>query len=108
MKKYNNIATKTPANVREDVKKKIDENARIQHIEDLVYFEGSRGAMRALASLRSMAEGGLKNVTIKWDGSPAVIFGRNEDGDFTLTDISGFLAKGYDGRPTRAKDLQSM
>ena len=108
MKMYNNIATKTPANVREDVKKKIDENARIQHIEDLVYFEGSRGAMRALASLRSMAEGGLKNVTIKWDGSPAVIFGRNEDGEFTLTDKSGFQAKGYDGRPKSAKDLQSM
>ena len=84
------------------------EGARIQHIEDLVYFEGSRGAMRALASLRSMAEGGHKDVTIKWDGSPAVIFGRNEDGEFTLTDKSGFQAKGYDGRPTSAKDLQAM
>ena len=89
-------------------KESINEGARIQHIEDLVYFEGSRGAMRALASLRSMAEGGHKDVTIKWDGSPAVIFGRNENGEFTLTDKSGFQAKGYDGRPTSAEDLQAM
>ena len=89
-------------------KESINEGARIQHIEDLVYFEGSRGAMRALASLRSMAEGGHKDVTIKWDGSPAVIFGRNENGEFTLTDKSGFQAKGYDGRPTSGEDLQAM
>ena len=108
MKMYNNIATKTPANVREDVKKKINEDARIQHIEDLVFFEGSKGAMRALESLRQMEQGGLKNVTIKWDGSPAIIFGRNEDGEFILTDKSGFGAKGYDGKAKSGEDLQKM
>ena len=44
----------------------------------------------------------------KWDGSPSIIFGRNEDGAFILTDKSGFDAKGYDGRATSAKDLETM
>ena len=82
--------------------------ARIQHLEDVIFWEGSKGAMRALQALRSMDKEGHKDVTIKWDGSPAVIFGRNENGEFTLTDKSGFQAKGYDGRPTSAEDLQAM
>ena len=47
--------------------------ARIQHAEDLVFFKGSAGAMQALSSLKSLTSGGHKNVTLKWDGSPAVI-----------------------------------
>ena len=31
--------------------------ARIQHLEDLVYFEGSKGAARALEGLRSLEKG---------------------------------------------------
>jgi len=86
----------------------MNESARIQHIEDLVFYEGSRGAMRALSSLRNMASGGHKDVTIKWDGSPAVIFGRDEDGEFILTDKSGFSAVKTDGRaksPEQLKDI---
>ena len=48
--------------------------ARIQHAEDLVFFQGSAGANRALDSLSSMGTGGHTSATIKWDGSPAVIF----------------------------------
>ncbi|SVB26088.1 uncharacterized protein METZ01_LOCUS178942, partial [marine metagenome] len=51
--------------------------ARIQHAEDVVFWEGSAGAKRALKALSDMANAGGKNVTIKWDGSPAVVFGRN-------------------------------
>ena len=54
--------------------------ARIQHAEDVVFWEGSAGAVRALESLRKLEKGGHNDVTIKWDGSPAIIFGRNEDG----------------------------
>ena len=86
----------------------VTEAARIDHAEDLVYLQGSKGAMRALESLRSMANGGGGNVTLKWDGSPAVIFGRNENGEFVLTDKSGFGAKGYDGKATSGEALQNM
>ena len=82
--------------------------ARIQHAEDIVFWEGSRGAIRALNSLKSLEEGGHNDVTIKWDGSPALIFGRNEDGEFVLTDKSGFGASGYDGKAKSAKALQQM
>jgi len=40
-------------------------------------------------------------TSVKWDGKPAVYFGRKPDtGEFVLTDGSGFEAKGYDGLAT--------
>ena len=83
-------------------------DARIQHAEDIVFWEGSRGAVRALDSLFNLEKGQHTNVTIKWDGSPAIIFGRNENGEFVLTDKSGFSAKGYDGKAKSADDLEAM
>lgn len=84
------------------------EGARIDHAEDVVFWEGSKGAARTIEGLKSLEQGGHKDVTIKWDGSPAIIFGRNSDGEFTLTDKSGFGAKGYDGKPKTAKDIEQM
>ena len=47
----------------------VEAEARIQHAEDLVFWEGSKGAMRAVNSLANMAKGdGHKAATIKWDG----------------------------------------
>jgi len=84
------------------------EAARIQHAEDVVFWEGSKGAIRALHSLRNMDKGSHKDTTIKWDGSPAVIFGRDEEGNFIFTDKSGFTAKGYDGKAKSAEHLEKM
>lgn len=84
------------------------EDARIQHAEDIVFWEGSKGATRAIEALKNLEQGGHTDVTVKWDGSPAIIFGRNEQGEFILTDKSGFTAKGYDGKSTSAKDLEKM
>lgn len=84
------------------------EGARIQHAEDIVFWEGSKGATRAIEALKNLEQGGHTDVTVKWDGSPAIIFGRNEQGEFILTDKSGFTAKGYDGKSTSAKDLEKM
>lgn len=81
--------------------------ARIQHLEDLVLWNGSAGAAKALATLHQI-ESNPQSVTIKWDGSPAVILGRNENGEFVLTDKGGFGAKGYNGRVTSADDLEAM
>lgn len=79
----------------------------LQHLEDLVFVDGSAGAMKALDVLERFGSD-VSDVTIKWDGTPAVIFGRDENGDFILTDLAGFSAKGYDGRVKSARDLESM
>ena len=91
--------------VREAEKPKV--GRALQHAEDLVIVDGSAGAMRALDSLAAMADN-VGDVTIKWDGSPAVYFGRDENGNFILTDKSGFTAKGYDGKVKSAADLEKM
>ena len=84
------------------------ESARIQHAEDVIFWEGSRGAARVVQSLINMEKGGNKSVTVKWDGSPAVIFGRDENGEFIFTDKSGFTAKGYDGKSKSGGELKNM
>ena len=83
----------------------LKEGARIDHAEDIIFWEGSKGAIRALESLKQMEQGGHTNVTVKWDGSPALVFGRNENGEFILTDKSGFVKKGGVERATSADDL---
>tara|TARA_B110001454_G_scaffold128770_1_gene119998 strand:- start:282 stop:1475 length:1194 start_codon:yes stop_codon:yes gene_type:complete len=90
----------------------LNENARIQHLEDLILGldgvqAGSVGAKKAIATLHQV-EQQPNTVTIKWDGSPAVIFGRDEKGEFMLTDKSGFTAKGYDGKVKSADALAKM
>ena len=85
--------------------------ARIQHLEDLILGldgpAGSEGGKKAIAKLHQI-ETSPSSISIKWDGSPAVIFGRNENGEFVLTDKSGFGAKGYNGRVTSSDDLEQM
>ena len=79
--------------------------ARINHAEDLIFWEGSAGAMRAVQQLEQLAKG-TKSLTIKWDGSPAIVFGRNPNGEFIFTDKHGFMAKSYDGRATSPDYLE--
>tara|TARA_B110000503_G_scaffold117004_1_gene176567 strand:+ start:1572 stop:2822 length:1251 start_codon:yes stop_codon:yes gene_type:complete len=86
----------------------LNEAARIQHAEDIIFWEGSAGAMRALEAIKGLEGDGHQAVTLKWDGSPAIIFGRDENGGFVLTDKSGFTAKGYDGRSKSPDDLEQM
>lgn len=63
----------------------LTEGARIEHPEDLVFTEGSGGALRALVDLENIVKSAESEVTIKWDGSPAIIFGRRiADGKFTM------------------------
>jgi hypothetical protein len=78
----------------------ITEGARIEHIEDLVFERGTRGVREALDILSHAAEDTRRYTTVKWDGKPAIIWGRKPTGEFVLTDKSGFGAKGYDGMAT--------
>jgi len=73
----------------------------IEHLEDLIFRKGSRGATEALSILDHAAVSPGTTTSVKWDGMPAVYFGRKPDtGEFVLTDGSGFEAKGYDGLAT--------
>jgi len=82
-------------------------SARIQHPEDLIYWDGSKGAERALQVMDKAAKD-PSTTSVKWDGSPAVVFGVDENGNFILTDKSGFTAKGYDGKAKSAKEIETM
>ena len=84
-----------------------DNGARIQHLEDFIIWQGTEGGKKSIAKLHQV-ESSPTSISIKWDGSPAVIFGRNANGEFVLTDKSGFGAKGYDGKVTSGDDLEKM
>ena len=70
----------------------------IEHLEDLVFRNGTAGIQQALDIVKHAASAPGETTTVKWDGKPAIIFGRKPStGEFVLTDGSGFDAKGYDG-----------
>jgi hypothetical protein len=56
---------------------------KYQHIEDLVFTNGSTGGLHAIERLQHMtAKGG--SIELKWDGSPVVYWGRDENGKFHM------------------------
>jgi len=80
----------------------------IEHLEDLVFRRGSAGVRQALDIIRHAAEA-PSTTTVKWDGKPAVIFGRKPaTGEFVLTDGSGFEARGYDGLATSPEMMRQI
>jgi hypothetical protein len=85
----------------------IMEGVRIEHPEDMVFDMGSRGIAGALNGITTAAQQPETN-TVKWDGRPAIIFGRKPNGDFVLTDKAGFLAKGYDGLATSTQQIAQI
>ena len=80
----------------------------IEHLEDLVFRHGSKGVEQALGIVAHAAEA-PSTTTVKWDGKPALVFGRKPaTGEFVLTDGSGFEAKGYDGLATSPKMMAQI
>ena len=66
-------------------------NTHMTHIEDLILdggVKGARQAILALRSLRDMLSGNAKapiDITVKWDGAPAVFAGEDpETGEFFI------------------------
>jgi hypothetical protein len=57
----------------------------IDHPEDLIISQGSAGADRVLKDLASL-EKDPSTVTVKWDGFPAVVFGRDKGGNLVFMD----------------------
>jgi hypothetical protein len=56
---------------------------KYQHIEDLVFTNGSTGGMHAIERLRHMTSKG-GSIELKWDGSPVIYWGRDEHGVFHM------------------------
>tara|TARA_B000000557_G_scaffold139709_1_gene113193 strand:- start:1 stop:1215 length:1215 start_codon:yes stop_codon:yes gene_type:complete len=74
-----------------------DKNTHLEHLEDDIINRGSKGgdnAVNFLKSVRNMLAGnsGSKtNITVKWDGAPAIICGVNpENGKFFVGTKSVF------------------
>jgi hypothetical protein len=78
-------ATKRLMAQQKQDKKQSQVGREFQHIEDLVYIEGISGVKRALLRLAQIARNS-KPLEVKWDGSPAIIFGRDENGTFHFGD----------------------
>jgi len=78
----------------------------IEHLEDLVFRNGSAGIKSALDIVKHTAADTGKTTTVKWDGKPALIFGRDPEGTFVLTDVSGFTARGYQGLFTSPRQVE--
>ena len=85
----------------------IIESARIQHPEDMIFDGGAKGALQSIEDLKTLPQS-TKDITIKWDGKPAVIFGRDDNGEFVLTDKSGFTAKTYSGSAKSPEELEKI
>ena len=73
-----------------------DKNTHLEHLEDDIINRGSKGgenALNFLKSVRNMLAGSGKgtNMTVKWDGAPAIICGINpENGKFFVGTKSVF------------------
>lgn len=67
----------------------------ISHPEDLIISNGSAGAERVVKELLGL-EKTSETVSIKWDGFPAVVFGRDANGKLVFVDKHMFdkVAKG--------------
>ena len=77
----------------------------IEHLEDYVFRNGSAGIKKAMDIIKQTSADTGKTTTVKWDGKPALIFGRDTNGTFILTDVSGFGAKGYNGLFTSPRQV---
>ena len=73
-----------------------------QHLEDLVFAEGSAGALRAASILQRLGQDS-NDVAIKWDGNPTIYWGRDADGTFVLTGKNGWGKN----KSTSSDDLKS-
>ena len=74
-------------------------NLHLEHLEDEVLnngINGTRAAINFLRSLRDMLAGSAKksvNVTVKWDGAPAVFAGINPENDKFFVGTKGVFNK---------------
>lgn len=77
------------------------------HLEDLVFFYGSRGTMEALEHLKEIltSEGG-QTLRMKWDGNPQIYWGREVKGGPLI--LSGHNGWSRGAKTDNPKDLEDF
>jgi len=74
-----------------------EDKGHLDHPEDLIFLGGVEGANRAVQAMFDTVANPDK-ITIKWDGYPALIFGRGVNGKFSIMDKHMFNKKDLSGR----------
>ena len=88
--------------ITESLQTLIEAKGHLDHPEDLVFLGGKSGIDRAIATIQQTARE-PKNITVKWDGYPALIFGRDDNDRFTIMDKHMF-----NKRDPAARQLHSI
>ena len=75
----------------------VEAKGHLDHPEDLVFLGDVQGARQAISAIeQTIAQPGT--ITIKWDGYPALIFGRDQKGRFSIMDKHMFNKQDGTGR----------
>ena len=88
-------------------------NTHLEHLEDLIFNKGWSGAQEALNyidSLRHMlaeGTGTTTQLTVKWDGSPAIICGIDPEDSRFFVGTKSVFAKAQPKRCKSTKDIQA-
>lgn len=75
----------------------LEDKGHLDHPEDAIFLGGSQYANKAVDAIVATVQNPAL-VTIKWDGYPALIFGRGRNGKFTIMDKHMFNKKDGTGR----------
>ena len=77
-----------------------------QHVEDMLIVEGTSGAIDVLNEMISIADN-TDEVSIKWDGSTAIYWGRDNLGNFLLLPQAQWRKKIVSSKSDLEKDIIS-
>lgn len=78
-----------------------------QHLEDLVFIDGSKGVARIVEYLTHMAkEATGRDYSLKWDGIPTVYWGREPDGTFVFVGKNNWDKADQGGFATSPEELR--
>ena len=75
----------------------VEDKGHLDHPEDAIFIGGSNYANKAVQEIQNTIQN-PNLITIKWDGYPALIFGRGSNGKFTIMDKHMFNKKDGSGR----------
>jgi hypothetical protein len=77
------------------------------HLEDLVFFQGSAGTLEALQHIKEFATpAGSSSIRMKWDGNPQIYWGREtKGGPLLLGGHNGWSRGAKTNSPESVKDF---
>lgn len=77
------------------------------HLEDLVFFQGSAGTLEALSHIKDFGtQQGAESIRMKWDGNPQIYWGREEkNGPLLLGGHNGWSKGAKTSSPDEIKDF---